>query len=300
MRKNGRGRHSEGKMGHDRKDDDRRGDEWKTEVICHRCGVMGHIKLKCSSKHKWASDETFKSDGNLASNASISAAESETVHFLVIHSDPVPDSTPDSVITVNVALAYVSADYWILETGATNHGTGNCHLFETIHTMAKGEHQVMTANNSVVDAEGSATITFHVERPNAKPPKIILQHVLYVAACGTNNVLVQSRRMSLHGETGSFTEPTPVPHLHDWTGSFAERTYKLLITPNVVVQLQLHRAPYPDLNPALLPRCPIALHRPLPPLPFPSRLHPCTPQDTLLPQYQVLSNHFHRFPLRSY
>jgi len=55
--------------------------------------------------------------------------------------------------------------------------------------MAKGEHQVKTANNSFVDAEGSGTITFYVDRPNAKPAKIVLQHVLYVPDCGTNNLL---------------------------------------------------------------------------------------------------------------
>jgi hypothetical protein len=33
--------------------------------------------------------------------------------------------------------------------------------------MAKGEHQVKTANNSFVDAEGSGTIKFYVNRPNA-------------------------------------------------------------------------------------------------------------------------------------
>jgi hypothetical protein len=93
------------------------------------------------------------------------------------------------VITVNVASANRSADYWILDTGATNHVTGNRHLFETFHSMAKGEHQVKTANNSFVDAEGSGTITFYVDRPNAKPAKIVLQHVLYVPACGTNNLL---------------------------------------------------------------------------------------------------------------
>ena len=55
--------------------------------------------------------------------------------------------------------------------------------------MAKGEHQVKTANNSFVDAEGSGTITFYGDRPNAKPAKIVLQHVLYVTACGTNSLL---------------------------------------------------------------------------------------------------------------
>ena len=100
-----------------------------------------------------------------------------------------------------------------------------------------------------------------------------------------SNVLVQSRRMSLRGETGPFTECTPAPHLRDWTSSFAEHTYKVLITLNAVVQLQLLDAPYLNLKQALLPRCLLPLHRPLPPPPHP---HPGTLQDPLLPQYPVL------------
>ena len=45
------------------------------------------------------------------------------------------------------------------------------------------------ANNSFVNTEGSETITFYVDRPNAMPAKIVLQHVLNVPACGTNNLL---------------------------------------------------------------------------------------------------------------
>jgi len=178
--KKGRGRNWKG---NDRKGDDRKGDDWKIQVICPGCGVKGHIKAKCRSKHKWASYKKSKSDANLATSTYI--AESESFLFSVIHSD----STPDSVITVNVASANRSADYWILDTGATNHVTGNCHLFETFHPMAKGEHQVKTVNNSFVDAEGSGTIMFYFDRPNAKPAKIVMQDVLYVPACGTYNLL---------------------------------------------------------------------------------------------------------------
>jgi len=107
----------------------------------------------------------------------------------VVHSDPIPDSMPDPVITVNVASANRSADFWILDSGATNHVTGNLPLFGTFHSMARREYQVKTANNNFVDAKGSGTSTFDVGRPNAKPANIVLQHVLYVPACGTNNLL---------------------------------------------------------------------------------------------------------------
>jgi hypothetical protein len=197
--KKGRRRHSKGEKSNDRKGDDRKGDDWTRQVICDRCGVKGNIKAKCRSKHKLASYEKSKSDRNLAATASTSTAEFESESFLfpvklsdpvsVIHSDPVSDSTPDSVITVNVVSANRSANYWILDTGATNHVTGHRHLFETFHPMAKGEQQVKTANNSFVDAEGSGIITFYVNRPNTMPVKIVLHHVLYVPACGTNNRL---------------------------------------------------------------------------------------------------------------
>jgi len=55
--------------------------------------------------------------------------------------------------------------------------------------MAQGEHQNKTANNSFVDAEASGTITLYVHWPNATPAKIVRQHVLYVTAGGTNNLL---------------------------------------------------------------------------------------------------------------
>jgi len=191
--KKGRGRNwkANDRKGDDRKCDDRTGDDWKSQVICHGCGVEGHIKAKCRSTHKWASGEKSKSDANLASTTSTSTAEfqSELFLFSVIHSDPIPDSTPDSVITVNVASANRSADYWILDTCATNPITSNRHLFEIFHPMAKREHQVKMANNSFVDATDSGIFTLYVDRPNAKPTKIVLQHFLYVPACGTNNLL---------------------------------------------------------------------------------------------------------------
>jgi hypothetical protein len=122
-----------------------------------------------------------KVDANLASSELTPAANTESFLFSIINED--------TVITVNVATEKQPADYWILDTGATNHVTGNSHLFESFYPMAKGEHQVKTANNNVIDAEGSEMISFYVDTPSTKPAKIMLQHVLYVPACGTNNLL---------------------------------------------------------------------------------------------------------------
>jgi hypothetical protein len=53
--KKGDDRKGDDRKGNDWKGDDRKGDDWNSEVICHGCGVKGHIKAKCRSKHKWAS-----------------------------------------------------------------------------------------------------------------------------------------------------------------------------------------------------------------------------------------------------
>jgi hypothetical protein len=84
------------------------------------------------------------------------------------------DSLPGSMIQVNVALANRSHDYWILDTGATNHVTGNRHIIETLHSMAKEENHVNTAINSFVDGTECGSITLYVDSPNAKPTKIVL------------------------------------------------------------------------------------------------------------------------------
>jgi hypothetical protein len=185
--KQGPARRSKGEKGNNRKGNDRKGEYWKSQVICHEYGVKGHISAKCRSKHKWAWYEKSKSDADLASTASTSTSEFESESFLfsIIHLD----SMPDSAITVNVASANRAADYLILDTGATNHVTANRLLFETIDPMAKGDHQVMTANNCFGNAECSGTIMFYLDRPNETLTKILLQHFLYVPACGTNNLL---------------------------------------------------------------------------------------------------------------
>jgi len=171
------------------KGNDMKGNDWKSQANCHRCGVKGHSKTKCRSTHWWASYKESRSNDNLGSTASASAAESQSFLSSVIHSDPILVPTPDYVNTGNMASANRPANYWILDTGATSHVTGNRHLFETFHPVAKWEHQVTTANNSFVDSENPATITLYVDRATTKPAMIVLHNVLYVPACGTTYLL---------------------------------------------------------------------------------------------------------------
>lgn len=143
----------------------------------------GHKKPQCPNQDKWASYAQKKPEYN----ADLTSTGNSKL-FSLTAVDSVPEN---SVITIHVASANHPADYWIQDTRATNHVTRSCHLFDTssFEAMTKGEHRVRTANNSFIDVEGSETITFYASRPRAKQANRVLQPVLYIPACGTNNLL---------------------------------------------------------------------------------------------------------------
>jgi len=120
-------------------------------IVCHGCGVNGHIKPKCRNKDMWASYAEMKSkvDPNFASTELTPAANTESFLFSIRKPNPVHE---DTVIMLNVASEKQPANCWILNTSTTHNVTGNHHLFQSFHPMAKDEHQVKTANNNLVNA----------------------------------------------------------------------------------------------------------------------------------------------------
>ena len=104
---------------------------------------------------------------NLASATPASNNDAESFRLLIA-----PQETR-SVITVDVASTNRRADYWVQDTGAMTHVTGNQHLFESFQPMPKGEHQVKTASNSLIDAVGTDDSTSQAmdqSRPEPSSP----------------------------------------------------------------------------------------------------------------------------------
>jgi hypothetical protein len=95
-----------------------------------------------------------------------------------------------------------------------------CGFRTDLHFAEEGEHQVKTANNNLVNAEASGTISFYVDRPSAKPANIVLQHVLYVPSVSNGSNPLARFRVRV----GTGTEPLQrfLPHenpdLSNWAG----------------------------------------------------------------------------------
>jgi len=88
---------------------------------------------KCASY----AEKKSKVDANLSSTELTPAANTESYLFSIMKPNLVHE---DMVITINVATEKQPADYWILDTGATNHITRNRHLFESCKPMVNVEY----------------------------------------------------------------------------------------------------------------------------------------------------------------
>jgi hypothetical protein len=78
---------------------------------------------------------------------------------------------------------------WTVDTGATSHITGErSSITSDYMAYAPGEHQVKMANGTVVDAAGIGTAGI-----NMAETTIVLQQVLYVPACGKNQLISVSQ-----------------------------------------------------------------------------------------------------------
>jgi hypothetical protein len=84
--------------------------------------------------------------------------------------------------------AAIGADYWIVDSGATNHITGDRSAFLNYQTLKKGdsEHTISVADSQEIDVIGVGDITLAFK---GQGKQYLLERVLHVAEFGTNSLL---------------------------------------------------------------------------------------------------------------
>ena len=100
----------------------------KSNIQCYYCKKFGHFANEC---HKKQADMSKQ-------NANFSESNSETLF-----------------ITCNVAQKNTN-DLWFLDSGCSNHMTGNKEFFENLDTSIKSE--VKLGNNEIVEVNGKGTV----------------------------------------------------------------------------------------------------------------------------------------------
>jgi transposase InsO family protein len=197
--------HDKTKSGHGPRQ--RIGNSEKTKSKCYGCGIPGHSKRECRHPERWEAYAKQQADAHRKGRESGKATDAqanlvktepsstdsepkETFLFAALRVNPVQptETRVFSTYTVHTqrseSASKFTASDWIIDTGASNHITGNRSLFSAYRAYAPGEHLVRTANNHVVSAAGVGTVPIRLGRRT-----ILLRSVLHVPDCGNNNLL---------------------------------------------------------------------------------------------------------------
>ena len=90
---------------------------------------------------------------------------------------------------------------WFVDSGCSNHVTGNRDYFVSYTKFEPGERQVRLANNDLVNAEGCGDIRMQVWDSAANATETVrVQSVLHIPQCGPNNLLsvIQLEKAGMH------------------------------------------------------------------------------------------------------
>jgi hypothetical protein len=150
-------------------------------IKCFGCSKKGHKKFECRSKHLWKDDsDKYKGKEKESSKANAvkdQPASSGGMDFL-LHSregGPKADTIRESVSTDRCA----TTTDWVVDSGATSHYTGMDHDWIRYRALAAGEHEVIFADESWVNAAGIGDIGLLLPCGNGTSTPTILRNVLH-------------------------------------------------------------------------------------------------------------------------
>ena len=141
---------------------------------CFYCKKQGHRRRECRTR---IADEAKGKKGFGGVDTAAQATAPTEKMWMTASTGPVRglvDSEP----------------VWFVDSGCSNHVTGNKDHFVSYTKFQPGERQVRLANNDLVDAEGMGDIRMKVWDSAANATEMVrVQSVLHIPQCGRNNLL---------------------------------------------------------------------------------------------------------------
>lgn len=143
----------------------------RTNLQCFRCDAFGYFSFDCPTRK--------------GEKANLAQADTDQPALLMVQADPNETElvymNKDRVIPSNILTEEQGESVWFLDTGATNHMTGNKDLFSTLDATVKGT--VKLGDSLSVQIEGRGSILLETKSGEHK----LLTDILYIP-CLKNNI----------------------------------------------------------------------------------------------------------------
>ncbi|XP_078438351.1 uncharacterized protein LOC144708789 [Wolffia australiana] len=140
----------------------------KSKIQCYNCQRYGHFSYECRNEKRERGDSAYLTESSQA--APVTAEEEEETSALLMAFEEI-----DSEFLLQGAEGeHPKSDLWYLDTGATNHMTGNRNFFSQLDESSEGF--VKFGDNSRVKIEGRGSISIIKKDGEA----MILENVVFV------------------------------------------------------------------------------------------------------------------------
>ena len=166
-RGHGRGRHSGNEEEKEKKTFD------KSSIQCYNCQKYGHFAYECRNPKRERKDRTYvaKSAPTLAQTTQSPAPAATSSLLMAI------EEARSDFLLQGSEIDHHTSDLWYLDTGATNHMTGQRNFFTTLDELA--DSFVKFGDNSRVEIKGRGSVV--VLRQDGQ--RLSFGNVLFVPNC---------------------------------------------------------------------------------------------------------------------
>jgi hypothetical protein len=139
------------------------------DIVCNMCGKSGHMRVTCYQEHGPPERPPWKGKGNFGGSSG-NTGQSGGVAYTAYAEDP-------------------WASMWILNSGSTQHLTGDRSKFREMETLTT-EKQILFRNKQYLTAEGVEKVELRCATPEGERV-VTLEEVFYVPGAAANLLSVK-------------------------------------------------------------------------------------------------------------